>query len=77
MRYKLYLIIFFTFFIFSCENKSINYKSSKLELETENRYKNSGFGLIYNDNLKNIKALENRSLNIYHKYLKKNQLLRL
>tara|TARA_Y100000591_G_C21741105_1_gene649395 strand:+ start:80 stop:835 length:756 start_codon:yes stop_codon:yes gene_type:complete len=71
MHYRLYLIIFLTFFIFSCENKSINYKSSKIKFETENRYKNSGFGLIYNDNLKDIKALESRSLDIYHKYLKK------
>ena len=71
MHYKLYLIIFLTFFIFGCENKSINNTSSKIKFETENRYKNSGFGLIYNDNLKDIKSLENRSLDIYHKYLKK------
>ena len=35
------------------------------------RYSNSGFALIYSDDLKNIRKIENRSLNIYHKSLKK------
>ena len=44
---------------------------NQIKLNFENKYINSGFALIYNDNLKGIKKLENRSLNIYHKSLKR------
>ena len=37
----------------------------------EKKYKNSGFALIYNDNLVDIKKLDQRSMSIYHKSLKK------
>jgi hypothetical protein len=42
----------------------------------EKKYKNSGFTLIYNENL-DIKILDDRSLNIYHKHLKKKSLVKI
>ena len=52
------------------ELSTIN-KSSKIVTIPLNNYENLGFALIYNNNLKDIKELENRSLEIYHKSLKK------
>ena len=70
MNYKLITYLLFSFFLFSCE-QSLNNKSKKIDIEIKNRYKNSGFALIYDENLSKIKKLEKRSLNIYHKSLKK------
>ena len=41
------------------------------------KFSNTGFALIYNDDLKKIKKLETRSLNIYHKSLKKRSLVKI
>ena len=76
MNYKLILIIFFTFFIYGCELSSDN-KNKKLSFEIENKYKNAGFALIYNDDLTDIKKIEARSLNIYHKTLKKKSMVKI
>ena len=46
-------------------------KKKDLSFIVNDRYSNSGFALIYSDDLKNIRKIENRSLNIYHKFLKK------
>ena len=75
MRYKNIIFIFFIFFIYGCE--SINVKNKKLNFEIENRYKNSGFALIYNDELDGIKEIEPRSLMIYHKNLKKKSMVKI
>ena len=70
MNYRLIFYLLFSFFLFSCD-QSLSKKTKKIELKIENRYKNSGFALIYDENLSKIKKLEKRSLNIYHKSLKK------
>jgi len=70
MNYKLIIFILLSLTLFSCK-QTVNYKVDKKSLEFADKYSNSGFALIYNDNLKDIKSLENRSLNIYHKSLKK------
>ena len=75
MSYKNIIFIFFIFFIYGCE--PINVKNKKLNLEIENRYKNSGFALIYNDDLDDIKEIEPRSLLIYHKNLKKKSMVKI
>ena len=75
MNYKNIILIFFIFFIYGCE--SINVKNKKLNFEIKNRYKNSGFALIYNDNLDDIKEIEPRSLMIYHKNLKKKSMVKI
>ena len=70
MNYKILIFSFISLFLFGCEQINTN-KSSKIIFKPENSYKNLGFALIYNNNLENIKKLETRSLNIYHKSLKK------
>jgi len=75
MSFKNIIFIFFIFFIYGCE--PINVKNKKLNFEIENRYKNSGFALIYNDELNGIKEIEPRSLMIYHKNLKKKSMVKI
>ena len=70
MNYKILIFSFISLFLIGCEQLNTN-KSSKITFKPENRYKNLGFALIYNSNLEKIKNLETRSLNIYHKSLKK------
>ncbi len=69
MNYKFFLFLLFSFFLNSCDQSTTS-KSKKINFDYENRYKNSGFALIYDEKLK-IKKLDQRSLNIYHKSLKK------
>ncbi len=45
-------------------------KTSQILLKNEKKYYNSGFSLIFNDSL-DIKKLDDRSLQIFHKSLKK------
>ena len=68
------LIFVFFIFLYGCET-SINSKTSKFK--PENKYKNLGFALIYNENLINIKEIEPRSLMIYHKTLKKKSMVKI
>ena len=51
--------------------KSTNNISEKNTIKIFNKYNNSGFALVYNNDLKGINKLDDRSLNIYHKFLKK------
>jgi len=76
MNYKSLLIILFTFLLFSCE-KSFTNKTKKIDFKAEKKYSNSGFALVYDNDLKDIKKLEPRSLLIYHKYLKKRSLVKI
>ncbi len=76
MLYKLNLILFFCLFLFSCEQSTTNI-SQKDNIKLEKKYSNSGFALIYHDDLENIKKLEQRSLNIYHKSLKKKSIVKI
>ena len=70
MNFKLKLIILLCFFLYSCD-QSFSDKSKKIKVNIDNRYKNIGFALVYNDSLESITKLESRSLDIYHKSLKK------
>lgn len=76
MNYKKIVFIFFVLFIYGCET-SISNKNKKISFDLENKYKNSGFALIYNDNLKDMKKIEPRSLMIYHKSLKKKSMVKI
>jgi hypothetical protein len=62
--------------LLSCD-QAIKSKKKKFSIELENRYRNSGFALVYQDDLQNIKKLEARSLNIYHKSLKKKSIVKI
>ena len=61
-RYTFLLLIFI--FISGCEQYDI--KSKKVNFKPEIKYKNTGFALIYNENL-DLKKLDQRSLDIFHK----------
>jgi len=69
MKFKLFLVIFTSLFLSNCE--TTNQDKTKVNLDLKPKYRNSGFALIYNNSLSDIKKLEDRSLNIYHKTLKK------
>ena len=75
MSLKSIILLIFTLFIFGCEQ--LPKSQSKLNLELQERYRNSGFALIYDDQLKNVKKLEKRSLNIFHKTLKKRSVVKI
>ena len=71
-----YLILLITFlFLSNCEQSTLNNNDKKIK-NIENKYKNSGFALIYNSNL-NIKELDERSLDIFHNSLKKRSLVKI
>ena len=76
MKYKFYINLIFFFLLLSCNQSSYN-KINKIDIIGESGYKNSGFALIYDDKLENIKKLEPRSLDIYHKSLKKNSIVKI
>jgi len=76
MNYKIILFSLLSIFVISC-NPSFNTTTVNKDINVENRYKNSGFALIYDKDFPNIKKLETRSLNIYHKSLKKRSLVKI
>ena len=76
MNFKSFIILFLSLLIVSCDKSIIN-KSSTIGSKIEKRYNNIGFALIYNDSLEKIKKIEPRSLNIYHKSLKKKSIVKI
>ena len=79
MNYKTLIIIISIFFLVSCEQNNINKKI--VNQKTFDKYKNSGFALIYSNNLKKekkiTKKIDNRSLLIFHKNLRKNSFVKI
>jgi hypothetical protein len=67
MKFRNLLFLIPLIFILGCEQYGS--KSDKINFKPEKKYKNIGFALIYNDDLK-IKKLDQRSLTIFHKSLK-------
>ena len=76
MSFRFLVIIIFSLFLISCD-QSLKPVSKKKDFKVEKRYKNSGFALIYNENLDKIKKIDERSLNIYHKSLKRKSIVKL
>ena len=68
MNYKILLILFF-FFLIGCVQ--ISKESDRTEIKLEKKYTNSGFALIFDESLGKIKKLDDRSLMIHHKSLKR------
>ena len=72
MNYKLFIIFFL--FVYSCTTNNIN-KTQKSAIQYE-IYSNKGFALLFNEGLKNKKIvnkkIDERSLIIFQKNLKKN-----
>ena len=79
MNYKNLLIIIFFTFLVGCEQYSTSKKITDRNISS--KYKNSGFALIYKDILKDekliSKKIDNRSLLIFHKSLKKNSFVKI
>ena len=73
MKFK-HLIFFLLFILTACEPYSSS--SKKINNQIEKKYTNSGFTLIYNESL-DLKKLDNRSLTIFHKTLKRNSSVKL
>ncbi len=76
MNYRFILLFVLSFYIFGC-NQTSNQSLKKINFSIESKYKNSGFALVYNDNLKKVKKIEERSLDIYHKSLKKKSIIKI
>ena len=78
MSYKSLLIVLFIFLL-GCEQNNLNKNAVNQEIMT--KYKNSGFALVYNPMLKKekkiSKKIDNRSLLIFHKSLKKNSFVKI
>ena len=69
MNYKIILISILSLLLYGC-NQNIN-NSKNVNFKIEKKYSNIGFALIFDDNLEKIKKIDDRSLFIYHKNLKK------
>ena len=76
MNYRLIIFLLSCLFLNNCEQSSYN-KSKKINIDIENKYRNSGFALVNNNNFTNFKKLEPRSLSIYHKSLKKKSMVKI
>ena len=76
MNSKFLLILFISIFLISCD-QSLNTTSLKKNVKIEKKYSNLGFALVYNENLKKIKKIDERSLNIYHKSLKRKSIVKI
>ena len=76
MKYNFLLIVILNLFLLGCETSNIK-TIKKIDLEFDDKYKNIGFALIYNDTLKDIKRLDNRSLDIYHNSLKRKSVVKI
>ncbi len=79
MNYKILFTIFSIFFLVSCDQNNLNKKNVSQKIF--NKYKNSGFTLVYSDALRKqkkiTKKIDNRSLLIFHKNLKKNSFVKI
>ena len=75
MNYKILSFFFISLVFLGCD-QNIN-KSNKIDINIKEKYSNSGFALIYNDNLEKIKKMDDRSLFVYHKSLKKKSTIKI
>ena len=74
MNYKNLIILSWLLILTGCNEYRLNENS--ISQQSILKYKNSGFALVYNNQLKKDKKIsqkiDNRSLLIFHKNLKKN-----
>jgi len=79
MNYKILSIISFIFLLTGCEQNNLN--KNAINQEKLSKYKNSGFTLVYNNDLKKekkiSKKIDNEGLYIFHKNLKKNSFVKI
>ena len=75
MKFKKLIIFSTLFLLIGCDQYSKNNSRIK-DTIFEKKYKNSGFSLVYSDQL-NIKKIDQRSLTIFHKSLKKKSFVKI
>ena len=79
MNFK-FLLLIIAFFILSACNQEIH-KDEKINITSEQKYKNTGFALVYNNTLKKekkiSKKIDDRSLVIFHKNLRKDSFVKI
>ena len=79
MNYKNLFIIISIFFLVGCEQHNLDKKN--ISYNSSDKYKNSGFALVYNNTLKDekkiTKKIDNIALLIFHKSLKKNSFVKI
>ena len=79
MNFKKLILIISIFFLSACNQFDQNNK--KLVYISDQKYSNTGFTLIYNDELKKekkiSKKIDNRSLLIFHNKIKKNSFVKI
>ena len=79
MNYKIILFIFTIFILAGCNQDNQNKNSIKFS--PEQKYKNTGFTLVYNNKLRKekkiSKKIDNRALIIFHKNLKKDSFVKI
>ena len=79
MNYKIILLILTIFILAGCNQDNQNKNSIKFS--PEQKYKNTGFTLIYNNDLRKekkiSKRIDNRALIIFHKNLKKDSFVKI
>ena len=79
MNYKPFLLIL-SLFIFSACNQEIH-REETINIVSTQKYKNTGFTLVYNNTLKKekkiSKKIDNRALVIFHKNLNKNSFVKI
>ena len=76
MNYKHFFYIIICLLLFNC-NQATKYNSDKINTNIEKKYENHGFALIYDEEIPKIKKLDPRSLNIYHKFIKKKSIVKI
>ena len=75
MKFRNILLLISIIFLFGCETYNPKI-TTKLNSKIEKKYNNIGFALIYDQSLK-IKKLDNRSLQIFHKNLKRKSFVKI
>ena len=76
MKLNLIIIYLLSLFLLGCE-QNISISSKKKDLNLEDKYKNLGFALVYDKDLMKIKKLDDRSLDIFHKSLKRKSIVKI
>ena len=76
MKFKKIIIFLVFLYVVGCTQQDKK-RLVNLDLSNEKKYRNSGFALVYNDALNIKKNLDDRSLQIFHKNLKKKSFVKI
>ena len=71
------IIIFLIYILITGCDQTKNNNSKNIDIDFDKRYRNIGFALIYDESLEDVKKLDTRSLDIYHKSLKRKSMVKI